>query len=251
MKDIVKSLKDNATSRLKNPVIGAFVLSWTVLNINGVLLFLLVDSDTKIEIVKGKSWSTIDDFILPLAVSIAYLLFLPLLNMAYEFINDGFINFYRKQRQNITAKKLAIQKKETVIAEIESDVAYLQKLKDKDIDGWLEQKKARNNEFISLKKRYSKLVSESSEDKRKSLAELSEVRRELYTLQSEQANIEKEQQKKRSIVEQSTDQLENLLKSIENRGSESQLSSTDIKNIRKQVESIRLEFFIWDEEIPF
>lgn len=127
MKDIVKSLKDNATSRLKNPVIGAFVLSWTVLNINGVLLFLLVDSDTKIEIVKGKSWSTIDDFILPLAVSIAYLLFLPLLNMAYEFINDGFINFYRKQRQNITAKKLAIQKKETVIAEIESDVAYLQK----------------------------------------------------------------------------------------------------------------------------
>lgn len=104
MKDIVKSLKDNATSRLKNPVIGAFVLSWTVLNINGVLLFLLVDSDTKIEIVKGKSWSTIDDFILPLAVSIAYLLFLPLLNMAYEFINDGFINFYRKQRQNITAK---------------------------------------------------------------------------------------------------------------------------------------------------
>lgn len=125
------------------------------------------------------------------------------------------------------------------------------KLKDKDIDGWLEQKKARNNEFISLKKRYSKLVSESSEDKRKSLAELSEVRRELYTLQSEQANIEKEQQKKRSIVEQSTDQLENLLKSIENRGSDSQLSSTDIKNIRKQVESIRLEFFIWDEEIPF
>ena len=54
MKDIVKSIKDNATSRLKNPVVGAFVLAWTVLNINGVSLFLLVDSTTKIERLKEK-----------------------------------------------------------------------------------------------------------------------------------------------------------------------------------------------------
>ncbi|EJB5285237.1 hypothetical protein MW652_004281 [Vibrio vulnificus] len=251
MKDIVKSIKDNATSRLKNPVVGAFVLAWTVLNINGVSLFLLVDSTTKIEMVKGKSWGLIDDFVLPLLVAVTYLLVLPLLNMFYEFINDGLINFHRNRQRNITAKKLAIQKKETVIAEIESDKTYLQKLKDKDIDNWLEQRTARNNEFIALKERYSKLVTDSAEDKRKSLAELSETKSQLYSMQSEHGNLEKEQQKRRLAVEQTTDQLETLLKSIENRGSDGKLTATDVKNIRKLIDSLRLEFFIWDEEIPF
>lgn len=251
MKDIVKSIKDNATSRLKNPVVGAFVLAWIVLNINGVSLFLLVDATTKIEIIKGKSWGLVDDFVQPLLVAITYLLVLPLLNMVYEFINDSLINFHRSRQKNITTKKLAIQKKETVIAEIESDMSYLQKLKDKDIDNWLEEKTARNNEFIALKERYAKLVTDSAEDKRKSLTELSETKRQLFTMKSEHGNLEKEQQKKRLVVEQTTDQLETLLKSIENRGSERQLAATDVKNIRKLIDSLRLEFCIWDEEIPF
>jgi hypothetical protein len=251
MKDIVKSIKDNATSRLKNPVVGAFVLAWTVLNINGVSLFLLVDSATKIEMVKGKSWGLADDFVLPLLVAITYLLVLPLLNMAYEFINDSLINFHRNRQRNITAKKLAIQKRETVIAEIESDMAYLQKLKDKDIDNWLEQKTVRNNEFITLKERYSKLVSDSAEDKRKSLSELSAIKSQLFTIKSEHENLEKEKQKKRLAVEQATDQIETLLKSIENRGDDGKLTHTDVKNLRKLIDSLRLEFLIWDEEIPF
>ncbi|WP_267746104.1 hypothetical protein, partial [Vibrio cholerae] len=251
MKDIVKSIKDNATSRLKNPVVGAFVLAWTVLNINGVSLFLLVDSATKIEMVKGKSWGLADDFVLPLLVAITYLLVLPMLNMAYEFINDGLINFHRNRQRNITAKKLAIQKRETVIAEIESDMAYLQKLKDKDIDNWLEQKTVRNNEFITLKERYSKLVSDSAEDKRKSLSELSAIKSQLFTIKSEHENLEKEKQKKRLAVEQATDQIETLLKSIENRGDDGKLTHTDVKNLRKLIDSLRLEFLIWDEEIPF
>lgn len=251
MKDIVKSIKDNATSRLKNPVVGAFVLAWTVLNINGVSLFLLVDSATKIEMVKGKSWGLADDFVFPLLVAITYLLVLPLLNMAYEFINDGLTNFHRNRQRNITAKKLAIQKRETVIAEIESDMAYLQKLKDKDIDNWLEQKTVRNNEFITLKERYSKLVSDSAEDKRKSLSELSAIKSQLFTIKSEHENLEKEKQKKRLAVEQATNQIETLLKSIENRGDDGKLTHTDVKNLRKLIDSLRLEFLIWDEEIPF
>ncbi|MGF1707109.1 hypothetical protein [Enterovibrio baiacu] len=251
MKDIVKSIKDNATSRLKNPVVGAFVLAWTVLNINGVSLFLLVDSTTKIELVKGKSWGLVDDFAIPLLVAVIYLITLPLLNMAYEFINDGLINFHRNRQRNITAKKLAIQKRETVIAEIESDMTYLKKLKDKEIDHWLDQKSVRNNEFITLKNRYSKLVSDSSEDKRKSLSELSEVKGQLFNIQSEYENIEKEKQSKRLEVEKITYQIEMLLKNVENRGDDRKLTNTDVKNIRELIDSLRLEFFIWDEEIPF
>ena len=102
-------------------------------------------------------WDLYSDFAIPILLSILYLLVLPFLNMAYEFVNDGLINFHRDRNKNITARKLAIQKRETVIAEIESDITYLQKLKDKEIDTWLEQKTARNNEFILLKERYSRL----------------------------------------------------------------------------------------------
>lgn len=130
-------------------------------------------------------------------------------------------------------------------------MAYLQKLKDKDIDNWLEQKTVRNNEFITLKERYSKLVSDSAEDKRKSLSELSAIKSQLFTIKSEHENLEKEKQKKRLAVEQATNQIETLLKSIENRGDDGKLTHTDVKNLRKLIDSLRLEFLIWDEEIPF
>lgn len=251
MKDIVKSIKDNATSRLKNPIVGAFILAWTVLNINGISLFMLGDSTTKIEIVKGKSWGTFDDFVLPLLVAIIYLLALPILNMLYELINDGWINFYRYRRRNITAKELAIQKKETVIAEIEADKTYIQKQKDKDIYNWIEQKTARNNEFIALKERYSKLVSDSTEDKRNSLTKLSETNGQLLQMQNQHDHFEKGQQQKRLSVEQVTNKIEELLNNIENKGNDGELISGDVKELRKIISSLRLDFAIWDDDIPF
>lgn len=251
MKDIVKSIKDNATSRLKNPIVGAFVLAWAVLNINGISLFMLGDSTTKIEIIKGKSWGAIDDFVLPLIVAITYLIALPILNMLYEHINDGWINFHRYSKRNIIAKELAIQKRETVIAEIEADKAYIQKQKDKDIHNWIEQKTARNNEFIALKERYSKLVSDSTEDKRKALTKLSEANGMLLEMQNQNEYLEKEQQKKQLSLEQATNKIDKLINNIENKGNDVEFISNDLIEIRAIISSLRLDFNIWDDDIPF
>ncbi|HEH9416534.1 TPA: hypothetical protein SIA31_000518 [Aeromonas sobria] len=77
MKDLLKSLKDNATSRLSNPIVGAFVLSWMLLNINGVARFLLEDNQGKLEIIKLKKWDFTDDLLFPFSISLAYLILLP------------------------------------------------------------------------------------------------------------------------------------------------------------------------------
>ena len=199
MKEIMKSLKDNAISRLKNPIVGAFALSWTILNINGLSLFLLGDTPTKIEIIKHKNWMLTDDFLIPLSIAIIYLIVLPLLNMVYELINDGLINFYRSKKKNDRDKKLAIQKKETVIAEIESDISYLQKLKDKDIDRWLEEKRKRNEEFIAQKALYSKLVGDSSNDQRTARNEIAKINKNNDELESQKSKLEKNQQEKKQL----------------------------------------------------
>lgn len=70
MKDLLKSLKDNATSRLNNPIIGAFVLSWMFLNINGVARFILESNQGKLDIIKNKNWGVTDDLLIPFLVSV-------------------------------------------------------------------------------------------------------------------------------------------------------------------------------------
>lgn len=88
MNEVIKSIKENATSRMKNPIIGAFVLSWIALNINGVSKFLLVESTEKIKIINSKQWVFVDDILYPFLIAIAYLLLLPILNIAYERMNE-------------------------------------------------------------------------------------------------------------------------------------------------------------------
>lgn len=97
MKDLLKSLKDNATSRLNNPIIGAFVLSWMFLNINGVARFILESNQGKLDIINNKSWGFTDDLAVPFLVSIGYLVILPILNTIYSFIHDNCIDKVRDE----------------------------------------------------------------------------------------------------------------------------------------------------------
>ncbi|TNZ95900.1 hypothetical protein CGK38_03280 [Vibrio parahaemolyticus] len=250
MKDIYRSIKENATSRLKNPVIGAFVLSWTVLHLNGVGLFFLVDNDTKIKMIHNKAWELFGDFLIPLGIAVCYLITLPLLNMAYEFMNEGLVNFNRTIQKHSREEKLAKQKKKTVVAEVECDVAYIQKLKDKEIDGWLEQQAKRNREFIDIKERYAGIVAEARKDRSKLLKELKEKKSDFSILLMEKSDLEKDLHKKKLMVESTINQLELLLKKIENRN-DLALTRDDIVNIQAYMAEFRGEFDVWDEDIPF
>jgi hypothetical protein len=250
MKDILKSLKENTISRLKNPIVGAFVLSWTVLNVNGVSLFLMVDTATKIKIVERKQWLFFDDFGLPLLSTLLYLFLLPILHMGYDYINYGVINYWRENKKNKTDKKLFIERKETVKAKIEADESYIRKLKEKEIEGWLEEQSKRNSEFIALKERYSQRVVENSVDTKKSLIEQTKHRKLMYEVNEKIKYLESEAQKKKSSIELQMNTLDDFIKKIQNESVTSEVSN-DIKIIQSSITDLRFEFDVWDEDIPF
>lgn len=114
MKSIISSVKDNINTRLKNPLIGAFVFCWVSLHIKGVSVFLLVDTPMKIDILHNKHWLLWGDAILPLLLSITYLITLPLVHLIYDHFDSGWL----------TPKRLEISKKKTV-AQVRAEVNYV------------------------------------------------------------------------------------------------------------------------------
>ncbi|MGF1747714.1 hypothetical protein [Vibrio cionasavignyae] len=249
MKDIFKSLKENATSRLKNPIIGAFVLAWCALNISGLATFFLSDNEAKLRIVSTKVWSFSSDIIVPLVIGIIYLLLLPLLNLAYEFINEGVINNFRDNQQNQNDKRRFIRQKSTVAAKIEADEEYIRKLKDSDIEGWVAEQGDRNREFISQKEKYASLLVTFSEKENHFKISNSLLKRDLNETHSKLTHLEGDVAVKLSYLESALTEMDKKINALENQEYDS--TNLNIKELRSSVDEVRTKFGIWDDDIPF
>lgn len=114
MDNIISSIKDNINTRLKSPFIGAFLFSWVSLHIKGVSIFLLVDTQEKIAILRNKEWFLFGDVLSPLLLSLFLLVALPLVNLIYDHFESGWL----------TPKRLKISKKKT-ISQIHAEKQYV------------------------------------------------------------------------------------------------------------------------------
>jgi hypothetical protein len=114
MNSVISSIKDNLNSRLRNPFIGAFIFSWVSLHIKGVSIFLLVDTQMKIEILRNKDWVFLGDFVFPFLLALAYLVSVPLISLLYDHFESGWV----------TPKRLDISRKKTV-ALVRAEAAYI------------------------------------------------------------------------------------------------------------------------------
>lgn len=248
MKDILKSVKDNATSRLTNPVVGAFVLAWCALNINGLATFVLSDNSRKLEIISHKHWAITNDVMLPLGIAFMYLLLLPSLNLAYEYVSDGIINSIRDRHKNTNDKARFLRKKSTVAAKIESDEEFIRKLKDQQIEGWLEEKSKRNKEFIQQKERYSALIAQLNEKDQQLAITRSEWSSDRTELKAKIQVLESDSASKLTYLDISLSELSKILDSIE-----ALLIEKDTKELRSKIADIKSKFDItdWDDDIPF
>ncbi|WP_278183518.1 hypothetical protein [Vibrio misgurnus] len=130
MDSMISSLKDNINSRLTNPFIGAFIFAWISLHIKGVSIFLLVDTQMKIEILRNKDWLLLDDVIYPLFLSLAYLVVLPMLNLLYDRFNSGWL----------IPKRLELSRKKTV-AQVRSETAYIRDYEYENLSSLINAKK--------------------------------------------------------------------------------------------------------------
>lgn len=95
MKDVFDSVKSVLTLRLKSPILGAFVLSWILLHWKGILLFILVDTPQKIEMIHSKEMLFKDDVLFPSFFAFLALIGLPIQQLIYETIVEGKINVQR------------------------------------------------------------------------------------------------------------------------------------------------------------
>ncbi|EMN7140481.1 hypothetical protein WB851_002173 [Vibrio parahaemolyticus] len=121
MKTLINSLQENTVSRLKNPLVGAYVFSWTIWNIADVMLFILSSNAEKIKMISESTFELANDLLFPLGISLIYLLVVPILNMLYERIVDGVINKYRNAFKQKTLQEHNYTVKRTTIAKLDSD----------------------------------------------------------------------------------------------------------------------------------
>ena len=130
MNDIISSLKENINVRLKNPLLGAFVFAWVSLHIKGFGIFLLVDTQEKIAMLRKKEWLLFDDVFLPFLLSIIFLIFLPLVNLLYDKFEGGWI----------VPKRLKILRAKT-IAEVRAERSYVKEFEYENLSALVNSKR--------------------------------------------------------------------------------------------------------------
>ena len=189
MKTLINSVQENTLSRLKNPLIGAFVFSWTIWNSSTVLVFLLSPSEHKISLVDQAQFSLLNDLIAPIGLTLLYLLVVPVLNMLYERLIDGVINKHRNAFKQRTLQEHYYTVKRTTIAKLDSDEDENRKLRDRQLDTWAEEKRQISESVINIRREYAEKMSKIDNEVSSYKEEIRRLTSEVYDLTTEADNF--------------------------------------------------------------
>ncbi len=185
MRTLINSLQENTLSRLKNPLIGAFIFSWTIWNNSAVLVFLLSSNEKKISLVEQAQFELTDDLLAPVGLTVLYLLFVPVLNMFYERLIDGVINKHRNAFKQRTLQQHYYTVKRTTIAKLDSDEDENRKLRDRQLDTWSEEKRQISESVINLRREYAEKMAKIDNEVSSYKEEIKRLTSEVYDLHTE------------------------------------------------------------------
>ncbi|ELA9293056.1 hypothetical protein QUO15_004523 [Vibrio parahaemolyticus] len=183
MNQIITSIHETTLNRIRNPIIGTFVFSWLLLNIKGVAYFLLSSVERKINIIKSWNPTLESDFGIPAAVTIAYLILLPLIQLAYQYFDDVMLqpvkhDFKHQSLINYYKSLKAVNERKA-----DSDEERIARMKDEKILNWVDEKKRMSATILANREEYSKQVSELKDIEKKVLPTL-----ELHKLKENRLN---------------------------------------------------------------
>jgi len=101
MSEIINNVIDTAKERLKNPFLGAFILSWIAFNWKAISYFILSDENIadRMETIETDYASWYSGLWFPLSFAVFYLLILPLIMLLFDWASKWVIN-KRKDHQN-------------------------------------------------------------------------------------------------------------------------------------------------------
>src|SRR5690606_29133259 len=79
MKEIIKSFFETSRDRIKNPLIGTFIISWIAINWRPItiLLFSVETVENRIDYIETTYTSFYTYFLIPFGIALVYVLILP------------------------------------------------------------------------------------------------------------------------------------------------------------------------------
>ncbi len=183
MKQIITSIHETTLSRIRNPIIGAFIFSWLLLNIKGVAYFLFSSTEQKLGIIKNWSPTLESDFGIPATMALAYLILLPIIQLAYQYFDDVMLQPVKHNLKHQSLINYYQSLKSVNEKKADSDEERIARMKDEKILNWIDEKKRMSATIIANREEYSKQVSELKDIESKVLPTL-----ERHTLRENKLN---------------------------------------------------------------
>ncbi len=117
---MIEDIRGVILSRINNVLIGSFIMSVTMMNSRGILIFIYSDNLTKINILRNWQLSFTNDILIPLALTFIYVTAIPLISSLFQ---KYIANKIYEQEHDAQREKLLISHKgmsEVSIAAAES-----------------------------------------------------------------------------------------------------------------------------------
>lgn len=163
MKQIITSLQEVTLSRIRNPILGAFIFSWSALNIKGLALFLFNPIPEKIVQIKNWQPNSTDDLLIPLGLSFLYLVLLPLLQIAHQYLEEGFFQPIKYKIKHRSLRNYYKGMREVNESKADADEERIAKLKEANVLNWPDEKKRITAISLKHKEDISKKIREMKE----------------------------------------------------------------------------------------
>lgn len=135
MIEIIKDLYKTSNSRIKNPIISSFIISFIVYNwkVILILLFANCDVEAKIDHIE-KFYSCSGNIFIPIIISIFYIILIPYINNFFDYILKPSKNRKNEYLKTSLIEDLKIQKEkakyEREIAEEKAGTSEINNLKE-------------------------------------------------------------------------------------------------------------------------
>ncbi|MFS1876541.1 hypothetical protein BCT30_02725 [Enterovibrio norvegicus] len=159
-KTIVKPVSDALVQRINTPLIGAFVLSWVLINHAFVVEFLFTSLESKVAMAKGSVFEWKSDLVYPAALTLLYLTIIPACQLLLDW---GVLKTLGEFRQSYDVK---IARNAVV-----STQDYQIKLHDRELEDWVQDRQDLKGEIEELNQSVADLLGQlqASKDKNKEL----------------------------------------------------------------------------------
>lgn len=181
MKQILSSILSNSKEKIKNPFFGSFIISWIVINWQGLSYFFLANNriDDKLLYVNENYSNIWLNLIIPIALALIYSLFFPWFFLKIEERTKN-ISEARYINSIAESNKLTFAKNEKVQRELELEEQKKNYGDLKSQNDLIENLKQENNELKKQISSYSKEVQELQAEKSKIINTKYQSGRNLY-----------------------------------------------------------------------